>query len=129
VATVDFPVVASWEVDGTVYLRRGDGLAEASRVRLELLDAAGNVSASVETVFDGFYLFERVDPGRYVLRVAPQQAERLGLEVPPERELVVGEGEVLSGVDFVLELSKASSRRDLPTSPPPSAPPRGRIPP
>lgn len=129
VATVDFPVVASGEVDGTVYLRRGDGLAEASRVRLELLDAAGEVSASVETVFDGFYLFERVDPGRYVLRVAPRQAERLGLAAPAERELVVGEGEVVSGVDFVLELSKAPSQRGLPTSPPRPSLPRGRTPP
>ncbi len=102
VAAVDFPVVASSEIDGTVRLRRGEGLQEVSKVRLQLLDSSGAVVSQAESSFDGFYLFERLLPGCYTLRVDPEQLSRLHLASPPERKIALGGGEVVSGVDFVL---------------------------
>ncbi len=108
-AAVELPVVVSGEVDGTVYLRSGGVPAAVSRVELELLDPAGEVIRKTRSSFDGFYLFDRLPPGRYRLRVAPAQLARLGLVTPPGREVVIGEeGTVVSGIDFILERAPAA---------------------
>ncbi len=118
---LEFPVVPTGEIDGTVFLRRGDVQREVSNVRLELVDSKGEVVHEVKSAFDGFFLFELVRPGRYALRVSPEQGERLNLVLPPAREIVItGEGEIVSGIDIVLERAgeKERHRRD-------SAPPAG----
>ncbi len=80
-----------------------------SKVELQLLDgAAGEVVQEVSSAFDGFYLFERVLPGRYTLRVNPDQLARLHLASPGEREITLGSGEVVSGVDLVITEAAAS---------------------
>jgi hypothetical protein len=101
--TVDFPVIETGEIDGTVSLRRGDGKQEASNVLLQLLGADGTVVQETKSQYDGFYLFEKVRPGRYTLRIAPDQLDRLRLTATPERsEIHLGGGEIRSGVDIVL---------------------------
>ncbi len=102
IAMFDFPVVSTGEIDGTVRLRRGGELQEVSKVALQLLDPDGRILHETETAFDGFYLFERILPGRYSLRIDPQQAARLHLEVPPERQLTLASGEIVTGLDWVL---------------------------
>ncbi len=72
-------------------------------MKLQLLDPDGNIVHEVTSAFDGFYLFDRVLPGRYILRVDPEQVERLRLEAPPEQRVTLDSGEVVSGVDLVLE--------------------------
>ena len=109
VATIDFPVVSTGEIDGTVRLRRGGELQEVSKVELQLLDPAGEIVQVVTTAFDGFYLFERILPGRYTLRVDPEQVARLHLNAPPEHQLTLASGEVVSGVDLVLRIAEAVS--------------------
>lgn len=101
---VDFPLTPTGEVDGTVFLLRGELLREVSNVALELLDAAtGKVAAEARSQFDGFYLFELVPPGRYLLRVSPDQIARLSLaEVAPVEIEISGGGDIVSGVDFTL---------------------------
>ena len=103
VVAVDFPVMSSGEIDGTVRLRRGGELQEVSKVKLQLTDPTGNVVHEATSAFDGFYLFERVLPGRYNLRVDPEQVERLHLEPLPEQVVTLASGEVVSGVDLVLK--------------------------
>ena len=103
VATVDFPVVVSGEVDGTVYLAQGEAKQAISRVQLQLVDPRGEVRYRAASTFDGFYLFDRVVPGPYTLRVDPRQIARLGFLPSPERSIVVEpDGAVISGVDLVL---------------------------
>jgi len=110
--TADFPVVATGEIDGTVLLRRPGGRREASNVRLQLLDASGAVAQEVTSQYDGFYLFEKVRPGRYTLRVAPDQLDRLRLTATPESLAIdLHSGEVRSGLEIVLVSPPESADR------------------
>ncbi|MEO8311771.1 MAG: carboxypeptidase-like regulatory domain-containing protein [Caldimonas sp.] len=106
VEVLEFPVVATSEIDGTVFLvRKGDrrGIGSA---RVELVDERGNVVASTQSSGDGYYLLHQVLPGRYSLRIAPEQAEKLGLQGALVRALTVPiEGDFINGQDF--ELSAA----------------------
>ncbi len=102
-----FPVTATGEVGGTAFLRRGDELREVANVQLQLVDAGGNVAKTVKSEFDGFYLFDLVPPGTYLLGVAPEQVERLKLRAPPAREIAIeADGNIVSGIDFVLDRAR-----------------------
>lgn len=102
--TVDFPFVMTGEVDGTVFLSRDGFLSEVSRVRLQMVDQNGNVIQVQRSAYDGFYLFDALPPGDYILRVDPDQAERLGYNVEGTSEITIaGDGVIFSGRDFVLE--------------------------
>lgn len=101
--TVDFPVIETGEIDGNVSLSQGGGKREVSNVRLQLVAPDGAVVQEAKSQFDGFYLFEKVRPGRYTLRVAAEQLERLRLTaVPAEMKVDLRSGEVRSGVNVVL---------------------------
>lgn len=102
-ARVEFPIVTTGEVDGTVYLDRDGSVTPASNVAMELVDSSGTAVMTVKTAFDGFYLFSRVRPGGYIVRVSPSQLKRLGLLAPPHRRIKIeGNATVISGVDFTL---------------------------
>lgn len=104
VAVIDFPVVVSGEITGTVYLLRGTTRREASAVELELVDEGGKVRQTVRSAFDGFYDLTEVRPGRYTLRVSGRHVEKLALLSAPSRQVeILPGGTVLDGVDLVLE--------------------------
>lgn len=106
VARVDFPIVATGEITGTVYIQNGQDAREAAGMRLELLDEAGAVMREVKTASDGFYDIAGIPPGGYWLRISPDQlrAQRL-LSPPPIPVRVEGaEGVVFDGLDIRLEL-------------------------
>jgi hypothetical protein len=96
-------VVATSEIDGTVYLagpneRRGIGDAQ-----VELADEAGHVVAATRSSPDGYYRLHQVLPGRYSLRIAPEQVERLQLSGSLVRSLTVPvDGDFINGQDFEL---------------------------
>ena len=103
---LEFSVVASGEIEGMVALRKSGRVAQSANVHLQLLRLDGTVVRDAKSEYDGFYLFERVPPGRYRLRVEPDQIRILGLVPPPERAVEIGpEGETVRGVDFFLESS------------------------
>jgi hypothetical protein len=106
VQQLEFPVVYSAEVEGTVYLvdssgrRRGIGDA-----RLELLDEQGQVQVTTKSSPDGYYLLHQVMPGRATLRVDPEQVHKLGLTGRLSRQLdVPADGDFLVGQDIELQL-------------------------
>jgi hypothetical protein len=104
VEVLEFPVVATSEIDGTVFLLgKGDrrGIGDA---RVELVDEQGQVVASTRSSPDGYYLLHQVLPGRYVLRISPEQAEKLRLSGSLERPLMVPpDGDFINGQDFELK--------------------------
>lgn len=77
---LEYPVVVAGEVSGTAYLLRSDGMRPVSGMELELVNRQGEVVRRTRSAFDGFFLFEDVAPGDYEVRIAPQQASRLGLK-------------------------------------------------
>lgn len=103
VAEVDFPVVLTSEIDGTVYFvdkaaRRGIG-----DVLVELLDNERRVLASVKSGSDGYYIVPAVIQGRYVLRVSPEQLKQFELVDPGERAITIApDGKFINGVEFLL---------------------------
>jgi hypothetical protein len=101
---VDFPVVMSGEIEGTVAAQGNQGTARIANIPMELLAPDGAVVRKVRSEYDGFFLFERVPPGRYRLRVQPESLRPLGLVPPPERAVGIGaEGETVRGMDFLLQ--------------------------
>jgi hypothetical protein len=121
-ALLDFPVVVSGEITGTVYAARGGARRAAANVELELVDASGTVLKKTRSAYDGFYELTDLRPGRYSLRVSAATLARLGVEtIPAPRPTeMMPAGTVLEGFDFVLEL--ALDPGIDPVAPPPPTP-------
>jgi hypothetical protein len=102
-AEVEFLVQETGELDGTVFLRRPGDVREAAGVPLELVTTNGTVIASVKSAFDGFYLFEKVPYGSYVIRVDSSWADRIIMGGTSRRNVTLdAENPVRSGLDFFL---------------------------
>ncbi len=102
-AIVDFPIVVTGEIDGMVYLLEQDRQVEVADVNLQLVSADGKVVARTRSVFDGFFLFEFVRPGDYLVRVDPDQLSRLGMRSTGGRAASIkGNGTIVGGLTFVL---------------------------
>jgi len=107
VQTIDFPVVLTAEIDGTVYLVDGDYKRGIGNARLQLIDAAGKVAGEAKTSSDGYYIVSSVKPGKYQLRIEPQQLTGLDLKADRIADVeITPQGVFVYGVDFVLSKSK-----------------------
>lgn len=103
VATIEFPVALTTEIDGTVYLAEGGARRGIGNVTLELLGATGKLVSSTRSSSDGYYVVTGVLPGEYTLRPSPQQAKQLGFQEPEPKKITIGnEGQFVNGADFVL---------------------------
>lgn len=103
VASITIPVVSTGEIDGTVFRAWSDGTSEAAGVIIQLLDERDEIVRELKTAYDGFFLFDFVRPGRYTLRVAPEQLNLLGLMADTNYQLeIYGDGTIVSGQDFLL---------------------------
>ncbi|HVP40046.1 MAG TPA: hypothetical protein VMS93_12775 [Candidatus Saccharimonadales bacterium] len=131
VSMVDFPVLLSGEAAGTVRVRSAQGRKPAEGIQLELVDPpTGEVVRHTRSDYDGFYNFDELKPGRYVVRLVGVQLARLGLALPPERQVDIGRsGDVLDGLDFLLEpqssvrtIAATAGAAPSPATPAPPAP-------
>lgn len=93
---VELPVIETGAIDGTV-LRDASGAA-VEGMRLELVDAEGNIVNTTETAYDGFYSFEFVPPGDYTVRADPEY----GVNVPPMSVSVASDDLFAYGIDLAL---------------------------
>ena len=104
---LEFPIVPVGEIDGWV---RSEELGFERRalpgITLQLLDEAGEPVATTRSEVDGFFIFQQVLPGRYRLRLDPEQLQRMGFEAPPEREIRIETGgSIRSDESFLLRRS------------------------
>lgn len=98
---VDFAVSVTGEVDGTTWLLGKGGRRPIGGLQLELVDAGHKVAATITSAADGYYVMTGIFPGDYVLRVAPEQLERLGLRDSGTHSITIGpDGSVLNGRDL-----------------------------
>ncbi|MDX1496602.1 MAG: carboxypeptidase-like regulatory domain-containing protein, partial [Salinisphaeraceae bacterium] len=95
VTTVDYSVVPTGEVDGMVYLIDGDESQAVANVLL-LLTAEGQ-RYSTRSTYDGFFLFERIPPGRYLLSIDNTQLTGKGLSASAPIEVVIKEAGDVGG--------------------------------
>ncbi len=103
---LDIPIVATGEVSGTVRLNDSGAVRECSGVKLELVDHTDNVVMTVRSEYDGFFVFSKVLPGKYTVRVAERQigSSRWGA---PSREIdIPAIGSYVDGLDFALSPSE-----------------------
>ena len=91
-ADVEIGLVGAGDIEGAIIRDGGDGF---EGLDVELVDAAGRVVSTTRTDFDGFFLFERVAYGRYMIRLATESARvaRLGTALNAAAE-VSGEAPV-----------------------------------
>jgi len=108
VVTLDFPVRATGEIVGAVWMRERGAQRPLAGVAVELLDDGGAVVMRARAAYDGWYELSAVPPGSYRLRVAPADAARLqGLAGAPRAIAIPVDGTVITGADLVLERSDA----------------------
>lgn len=80
VVKMDFPIVYSGEVDGTISLLDKYGSFRAfQNINVVLVDGDGKIAHSGQAAYDGFYVIGDVHPGHYKLMLDPQIVEALGL--------------------------------------------------
>jgi hypothetical protein len=104
VVMVDFPVVMTSEIDGTVYLEEDGKSRGIGNALLELVNERGEVVASQRSAADGYYIVPAVKPGRYTLRLASEQLRSLGLVTAQQSQPInmKADGEYVNGIDFTL---------------------------
>ena len=101
VSQVDFAVGVTGEVDGTTYLLAKGARRPIGDLKLELVDAARKVVATVASAADGYYVMTGIFPGEYFLRVDPGQLKRLGLQDTGMHIITIGpDGTVLNSRDL-----------------------------
>ncbi len=94
---INFPLVMSGSIDGTLISANDEGL-EGHVV--QLVDEYGELIAETSTISDGFYVFELVRTGRYIVQLHPSHR----IFVPPQTVTVSSEDLFAYGVDLrVLE--------------------------
>jgi hypothetical protein len=105
VSRVDFAVLLSGEVAGTVRARSAAGVFPVAGITLELVPVdATRAVRRTRSDYDGFYNFAELRPGHYTLRIPEAVTQRRGLAPIPEHTFVIDRtGPVLDGVDFTLE--------------------------
>ena len=107
VSTIDFPVIETGEIDGTVYFKRNGRFTTTGNVELQLINEQGKIVDTTSTAFDGFYVFTVVPDGKYLVRVSPAQIEKLELdEVRPVEVRVSRQKQFVSGINFAVEKSR-----------------------
>ena len=104
VIRLDFPVTVFGEINGTTRIRREQGNAEFGGLELELLRANGERVKLFRSAYDGFFELRDLPIGDYLLRVSPQEVERLKIQQPPSRTFHIdNEKNLFDGQDFVVE--------------------------
>ncbi len=90
---VDFPVVITTEIDGEIYLQKGNDSRTVAGVRIELVNKeTGEIVKTVRSEFDGFYLMQKVTAGEYYLRIKQEDLEYYGAIEDYRIELSIPEG-------------------------------------
>ncbi len=103
VVLVDFPVVMTSEIDGTVYLEEDGQSRGIGNALLELVNERGEVVATERSAADGYYIVPAVKPGRYTLRLSAEQLRSLGLVANQSHPIIMlADGEYVNGMDFTL---------------------------
>jgi hypothetical protein len=114
-AELDFPIILTSEIDGTVYLIDKTGKRGIGDVIIEVLDINRKLVSTIKTSSDGYYIVPAVPQGRFYLRVSPEQLKLFDLVDPGVRDITVQpDGKFVNGVDFSLSKRPARPVSDLP---------------
>jgi hypothetical protein len=103
VQVIDFPVALTAEIDGTVYLMDATDKRGIGNVKLQLVDANRKVVGETKSSSDGYYIIPNVIPGRYKLRIEPEQLKGIGLNADRIADVEINpKADFVNGIDFTL---------------------------
>lgn len=103
VVGIEFPVHIGGEIDGTVYVRSGDGSVSSLRgIKLSLYDFKGKKVKSTTTETDGFYVLDKVPPGRYMLVVDNDTFDGPYARPKPQPILIKSSGSAIYANDIYM---------------------------
>ncbi len=97
---VEFPVVRTAELEGHVVIADGENKRPVSRALVLLKTADGHTVAQRRTAFDGFFLFEGIEPGVYRISLEDPLTKRI-LNQPGSVRVLNSSG-IIRGLDFSL---------------------------
>ncbi len=102
---LEIPIVTTGEIDGTLYTLDSNGVRQPLvNVQLEIVADDGKVVKTVTSEYDGFYLFEKVFPGNYRLRITPGDPQITSLDDIAPVEITIGtDGTISSGNDIIFK--------------------------
>lgn len=133
-AVVEFPIVRTAELEGHVHVARGEDKNPLSRALIRLKTLDGELVAQTRSAYDGFFLFEGIQSGKYQLSLEEHLSQRLIDR--PQQVTVSSSSDVIRGLDFTLHAAQtksivvntlgqeqASSQSSITTPSPPVTPP------
>jgi hypothetical protein len=104
-AILEFPLIFTTEVDGTLSMDIRGTVKPVAGIDLELVDFINrdHIVSTTKTAHDGFYILTEVPPGKYLIRVAPEYASKLKMisadlktiTVPPKSGFISGQDIVI----------------------------------
>ncbi len=101
--TIEYPVLPTGDVDGTLRVAKNEQLIAAGGARVQVLDSTGKVVATASSDLEGYFTVEGLRYGRYALRIDPAQAQSLGFQLGTARLFVLDrQRPSLSGQDITL---------------------------
>ncbi len=105
ISQAKFSIIETGEIEGLVKVEEKN----AGGVAFLLLDEAGRVIASRRTTSDGQIYFDALTPGRYVLKLDPQQDRRWRRLIPFEQVLEIKQ-ENLTLFDLTIDLQQSTTQ-------------------
>lgn len=102
VAYLAFPIVATGDIEGTVYMENENGEQEPKKGIIVNLYKEGELVGNKVSEYDGYYSFPQTPLGHYSIKMDPDQAEDLELHQTQKIEVNLSEPEQLEVQDIVL---------------------------
>lgn len=109
VQEIDFPIIITTEIDGSVFLVNAKKKSPVSDAEVEVVayDNPDKVISTTKSSSDGFYILTGVPPGHFQIRIKSEQLNRLGLKLlAPINIQVSPEAGFVNGQDLFLEKEK-----------------------
>ena len=101
---LDFPVVGTGDIEGSVFIQNDKGRKEARGIILKLYNAdTKELLSSKISEYDGYYIFQQLPMGNYQIAIDEAQSEDLDLVQNKEVKIVLNKFEQLEVRDIVLE--------------------------
>lgn len=107
---VDFPIIRTAEIEGHIITFRNDAEIPVSRALVTLQTQDGEIVAQTRSAFDGFYLFDAIEPGIYELVLEDSLIERIVKQ--PGIQTVRGDSGIITQADFILRAMSIAMTTD-----------------
>lgn len=101
---LDFPITMGTDIEGRIEIVKGDEVTRGRSITVELIDKNGNVVNTARSAMDGYYIFTKVIPGQYILKINSEDLARKDIRKLNHRSIVITQAsEYISDIDFLLE--------------------------